>query len=53
MRFRVLILNNREMTVVLSYAKQQAANAFMQFKRIIKENGPIYKFTWERVNSRN
>ena len=41
------------MTVVLSYNKQQAANAFMQFKRIIKENSPIYKFTWERVNSRN
>ena len=31
---------NREMTVVLSYVKQQAANTFMRFKRIAKENGP-------------
>ena len=41
---------NREMTVVLSYVKQQAASTFMQFKRITKENALIYS---ERVNSTN
>ena len=44
---------NREMTVVLPYVKQQAASPFMRFKRITKENGSIYKSTRERVNSRN
>ena len=33
--------------------RQQAAGAFMQFKRITKENGSIYKSTRERVDSRN
>ena len=44
---------NREMTVVLSYVKQQAASTFMRFKRITKENVSIYKSTRERVNSGN
>ena len=44
---------NREMTVVLSYVKQQAASAFMRFKRIRKENGSICKSARERVDSRN
>ena len=30
---------NREMTIVLSYVKQQAAGAFMRFKCITKEYG--------------
>jgi len=34
----------------LTYVKQQAASAFMRFKRIIKEDGSIYKSTRERVN---
>ena len=42
---------NREMTVVLSYVKQQAASTFMRFKRITKKKGSIYKSTRERVNS--
>ena len=44
---------NREMIVVLSYVKQQAASTFMGFKRITKEKGSIYTSTRERVNSRN
>ena len=40
------------MTVVLSYFKQQAASAFMRFKRITKESGSIYKSRRERVDSR-
>ena len=32
---------------------QQAAGAFMPFKRITKENGSIYNSTRERVDSRN
>ena len=44
---------NREMTVVLSYVKQQAASALMRFKGVTKENGFIYKSTRERINSRN
>ena len=31
---------NREMKVALSYVKQYAANTFIRFKRIAKENGP-------------
>ena len=31
------------MTVALSYVKQQAANAFIRFKRMTKENDSIYK----------
>ena len=46
-------MKNTEMTVVLSYVKQQAASAFMQFKGITKENGSIYKSTQEGVDSRN
>ena len=44
---------NKEITVVLAYVKQQAASAFMRFRRITKETGSIYKSTLERVNSRN
>ena len=44
---------NRGMTIVSSYVKQQAASAFMRFKHITKENISVYKSTWERVNSRN
>ena len=44
---------NREMTVVLSYVKQQAASTFTQFKRITKGNGSIYKSTEEKVDSGN
>ena len=40
---------NREMRV-LSYVKQQAASAFMRFKRITKENGFIYRYTRERAD---
>jgi len=43
---------NREMIVVLSYVKQQAASAFMRLKHITEENGSIYKSTRERVDSR-
>ena len=43
---------NREMTIELSYVKQQAGGAFMRFKRIIKENGSVYKSTKERVDSK-
>ena len=43
---------NREMTVELSYVKQQAGGAFMRFKHITKENGSIYKSTRERVDSK-
>ena len=43
---------NREITKVLLYAKQQAASAFMLFKSITKEYGSIYT-SRERVNSRN
>ena len=43
----------RKLTVVLSYVKQQATSAFMQFKRSTKENGSIYKSTRAKVNSRN
>ena len=32
------VYRNREMTEVLSYVTQQGASAFMQFKRITKEN---------------
>jgi len=43
--FRALIeeraRENREMTEVLSYVKQQAVNTFMRIKRITKENGSI------------
>ena len=35
----------------LSYVKQQGASAFIRLKHIIEENGAIYKFNWERVNS--
>ena len=44
---------NRETTVALStlFVKQQAESPFMRFKRITKENGSMYKSTWERVNS--
>ena len=56
-RFRSLIEEraneNREMTVVLLYVKQQTASPFMQFKRITEGNGSLYKSTRERVNSRN
>ena len=56
-RFRALIEERtnekREMTEVMSYVKQQAASAFIGFKRITKENGSIYRSAWERVNSRN
>ena len=31
------------MTVALSYVKQQAANAFIRFKRMTKENDSIFK----------
>ena len=55
-RFRALIEERtnekREMTEVMSYVKQQAASAFIVFKRITKENGSIYRSAWERVNSR-
>ena len=45
---------NREMTVILTYVKQQAASAFiMRFKCITKECGFSYRSTRERVNSRN
>ena len=44
---------NREMTVELSYFKQQAGSAFMRFKCITKEIGSIYKSIWEMVDSRN
>ena len=44
---------NREMTVVSSYVKQQPANAFIRFKCITKDNGSIYKSTRVMVNSRN
>ena len=40
---------NKEMSV-LSYVKQQAASAFMRFKRITKVNGFIYESTGERVH---
>ena len=43
---------NREMTVELSYVKQQEGGAFMRFKRITKENGSIYKSTRERADSK-
>ena len=39
---------NREMTVVWSYVKQQAASAFI--KRITKENSSVYKSARERVD---
>ena len=39
---------NKEMTVVLPYIKQQAASAFIQFKHITKENGSIYKSSSEK-----
>ena len=44
---------NRETTVALStlFVKQQAESPFMRFKRITKENGSMYKSTWDRVNS--
>ena len=42
----------REMTVLLSYVKRQAASAFVQFNRIRKANGSIYNSNRERVNSR-
>ena len=49
-RFRALIkeraTENREMTVVLCYVKEQAANAFMRFQRIIKENGSLYESSY-------
>lgn len=32
---------NRKITVVLSYGKEQAASALMRLKRITKENGSI------------
>ena len=42
----------REMMVVLSCVKKQAASAFVQFNRIRKANGSIYNSTRESVNSR-
>lgn len=42
----------REMMVVLSCVKKQAASAFVLFNRIRKANGSTYNSTRESVNSR-
>ena len=44
---------NREMTVELSYVKQQAGVAFMEFKRITKEDGSITNLLRKGLTPRN